>query len=75
VTETKSRAVHSVPFVAGDLVELKSGSPLMTVFEVQGIYIGSKVRSHLVTCGWFAERDQLLQEVFIAETLKAAAPR
>jgi hypothetical protein len=47
----------------------------MTVFEVQGIYIGSKVRSHLVTCGWFAERDQLLQEVFIAETLKAAAPR
>lgn len=73
MTETKIRTARNLPpFVAGDVVELKSGGPLMTVFEVQGVYLGNKVRSYLITCGWFAERDQLQQDIFVAETLKAA---
>jgi uncharacterized protein YodC (DUF2158 family) len=52
-------------FKVGDVVQLKSGGPLMTVGEVEG---------EQVTCEWFADKSEARVNVFTAAMLKVHAP-
>ena len=49
-------------FKAGDVVQLKSGGPLMTVFEIDG---------NLASCRWFSGNDEKASS-FPMELLKPA---
>jgi uncharacterized protein YodC (DUF2158 family) len=51
-------------FAKGDLVELKSGGPKMTVVKVERQILGGSV-----TCAWFHE-DKLQHGVFEPETIR-----
>jgi uncharacterized protein YodC (DUF2158 family) len=53
-------------FSKGDVVEMKSGGPRMTVVDVEG--------GGTVHCAWFDGSDQR-KDSFDAETLKSASKR
>ena len=53
-------------FKLGDVVQLKSGGPKMTVTEV-GNDISQKPR---VWCEWFNEKNQKISDDFTPESLK-----
>ncbi|AKM40349.1 hypothetical protein NL30_10810 [Burkholderia contaminans] len=58
-------------FQKGDVVVLKSGSPLMTVSEI-GDYIMSGGPANGVLCVWF-EKSDAKEKVFDAAVLKIAS--
>jgi len=48
-------------FKTGDVVKLKSGGPLMTVYDVT---------RKAITCQWFDEKKEIQYSKFSAETLE-----
>lgn len=48
-------------FEIGDVVQLKSGGPVMTVYNVDGSSIG---------CIWFDDKNKKISAPFIPETLQ-----
>lgn len=50
-------------FKVGDVVQLKSGGPLMTVYDID---LGKYVR---ITCQWFGSSGQLFSDDFLPECL------
>lgn len=59
-------------FTKGDVVQLKSGGPLMTVADL-GDYSFSAGPQNGVKCVWF-EKTKNFEDVFDAAVLKKASP-
>lgn len=57
------------PWNLGDLVELKSGGPVMTVDAIQLYESGAKARIH---CTWFTSSHEWQKAEFCPEALKKA---
>jgi len=51
-------------FKIGDIVQLKSGGPKMTVIEVR--------EENEILCTWFDEKNKQEGGIFLSETLKLA---
>ena len=54
----------------GDLVQLKSGGPIMTVESVGGSSIQRALGGGLVCCVWFDDQGHVQSEDFSEEVLK-----
>ena len=54
-------------FKIGDVVQLKSGGPTMTVANVSG-------DSGTVVCHWFDDHGQLKKATLVSESVKAYIP-
>ena len=62
-------------FKAGDVVELKSGGPRMTVTELADFSAGMGTGpKDGVKCEWFDTKHQRLTDVFDARSLKLSKP-
>lgn len=54
----------------GDVVQLKSGGPLMTVYAVEGERLdGEPVNRGQVACVWFGDGDKRRQDYFDVKML------
>jgi uncharacterized protein YodC (DUF2158 family) len=53
-------------FKVGDVVELKSGGPKMTVARLDG--------DNKIWCNWFGDDGKLVGKTFFAETVKLVDP-
>ncbi len=53
-------------FKIGDVVKLNSGSPTMTIVDIQ--------QDGTCECKWISKSDEVKTEIFVAEALRAYKP-
>lgn len=59
-------------FNPGDVVELKSGGPIMTVDSYKKIHKDRKYDENQLVCRWFNKDQELETATFYASSLKMA---